>query len=180
MKNLTEVTLEMSSAENKDCCTYQGSRMDDRKIHRDGMCIIHLGTLFARCPRLQNFNGVNIGEFPMFPTSKRAKKTKEKTKENNPFSKWNAKMKPLFYEEYQRSGGQMDWKSWCSKRWFCKQPSITGRPEVTLNGFQIFPCADFNVSKFSLILILHKMLMTFENKFSLLNYKIFPIYQFSP
>ena len=129
MKNLTDVTMKMSSAEGskKDCCTYQGSKMDDRMLHRAGLCIIHLGTLFARCPRLQNFNGVDIGDFPMFPTSKRATKATKATKENNHFSKWNLKMKPLFYEEYQSSGGELDMKSWASKRWFSKQPNIPGQ-----------------------------------------------------
>ena len=99
MKNLTDITMEMAGSEaegsKKDCCSYQGSKMDDRRIHRAGLCIINLGTLFARCPRLQNFNGVDIGKFPMFPTPRR-KKTKE-TREINHFSNWNAKMKPLFY-----------------------------------------------------------------------------------
>jgi len=129
MKNLTDITMEMAGSEaegsKKDCCSYQGSKMDDRRIHRAGLCIINLGTLFARCPRLQNFNGVYIGDFPMFPTPRR-KKTKE-AKEINHFSNWNAKMKPLFYEEYLCSGGWLDKKTWCSKRWFCRQPSIPGQ-----------------------------------------------------
>ena len=73
MKNLTEVTMEMSKAEgaSKDCCSYQGSKMDDRRIHRTGLCIIHLATLFRNCPRLENFNGINIGSVPMVPSSLR-------------------------------------------------------------------------------------------------------------
>ena len=130
MKNLTEITMDMAGSEGskKDCCTYQGSRLDDRRIHRAGLCIINLGTLFARCPRLQNFNGVDIGQFPMFPTPLRKRKTAaastSATKEINHFSKWNGKMKPLFYKEYLSSGGRLDLKTWCSKRWFSKKPSV--------------------------------------------------------
>ena len=84
MKNLTEVTMELSKAEgvSKDCCSYQGSRMDDRRIHRAGLCIIHLATLFGRCPRLENFNGINIGSVPMSPTSLRKGKNCFKRKLN--------------------------------------------------------------------------------------------------
>ena len=92
--------------------------MDDRRIHRAGLCIIHLGTLFGRCPRLEKFNGINIGKFPMPATPVRAPK-------DNSFSKWNGKVKPLFYDEYLYSGGRQEIKEWSRKRWFSRQPSIT-------------------------------------------------------
>ena len=77
MKNLTEVTMEMSKAEvsGKDCCTYQGSKMSDRKIHRNGLWIINLGNLYGRCPWLENFNGINIGRYPMFSLTPRSTST---------------------------------------------------------------------------------------------------------
>ena len=127
MKNLTEVTMEMSKAEGsgKDCCTYQGSPMSDRKIHRVGLCIIHLGTLYGRCPRLENFNGINIGGFPLIPPAPSSTK-------GNHFSKWNKKMKHLFHEDYLWHGGRLEeTKAWASKRWFVKQPTI---PSLALIG----------------------------------------------
>ena len=126
MKNLTEVTIEMSKPEggSKDCCSYQGSRMDDRRIHRNGLCVINLGTLFGRCPRLENFNGINIGKIPMFPTSHQSTKDKDKGPVND-FGKWSRKLKPLFHEEYLRNGGRFkEMKPWASKRWFFRQPSV--------------------------------------------------------
>ena len=117
MKNLTEVTMEMSRSESPggDCCTYQGSKKNDRRIHRAGLCIIHLGTLYG-CPRLKNFNGINLGKFPLAPTYQ--------TPTEDLFSKWNGKVKQVFYQDYLRSGGQLGLKSWSRRRWFSSQPSI--------------------------------------------------------
>ena len=117
MKNLTEVTMDLVNSEGpQDCCSYQGSKMNDRKIHRAGLCIIHIGTLFGRCPRLNSFNGIKIGKFPMTPTSLPASK--------DSFTKWNRKVKLLFHKDYLLSGGHLDIKSWSRRRWFSRQPSI--------------------------------------------------------
>ena len=115
MKNLTTVSLDMSKAEDlsKDCCNYQGSKRDDRKIHRAGLCIIHLGTVFGHCPRLERFNGICIP--PVFSTPQRPGKQ---------FSIWNAQVKQLIYEDYLLSGGEMERRVWSRKRWFSKQPPV--------------------------------------------------------
>ena len=119
MKKITEVSLTLSEASgsSKDCCSYLKSRLDDRDLHRSGLCIIHLGTLFGRCPRLENFNGINIGRFPMPASPVRGPK-------DNSFSKWNGKVRPLFHNDYLRHGGRMEIKDWARKRWFSRQPSI--------------------------------------------------------
>ena len=124
MKNLTKITMDMARSEGSkgDCCSYQGSKTDDRKIHRAGLCIINLGTLFSRCPQLKNFNGINIGKFPM---SQMASTSQPATKD--PFVQWIGKLKPLFHKDYVRSGGHLDTKSWSRKRWFSRQPSITAQ-----------------------------------------------------
>ena len=110
MKKLTEVSLEMSAAteDSGDCCSYQGSRLDDRRLHRTGLCILHLGALHGHCPRLEKFNGIHIGQFSKLQR----------------FPKWNAAVKKLFYKDYVNSGGTKELKDWSRKRWFCRQPPV--------------------------------------------------------
>ena len=112
MKNLKEITLDMSEAvgTSKDCCSYQGSKLYDRELHRVGLCILHLGALYDHCPSLLKFNGIKIG-------------SKTWTKES---PKWKYKMKEIgnrVYKEYVKSGGKMEIKEWRKKRGFSKQPS---------------------------------------------------------
>jgi len=110
MKKLTEVRLEMSetTGDSGDCCSYQGSRLDDRRLHRTGLCILHLGALHGHCPRLEKFNGIHIGQFSKLQR----------------FPKWNAAVKKLFYNDYVNSGGTKELKDWSRKRWFCRQPPV--------------------------------------------------------
>ena len=93
--------------ETGNCCTFQKSKSDDRILHRSGLCIIHLGSLYRNCPNLQTFDGIEIGKF---------------SQERLSFPKWNAKVKKLFYEEYLKAGGNKELKSWSSSRWFSKKP----------------------------------------------------------
>ena len=110
MEKLTEVRLEMSetTGDSGDCCSYQGSRLDDRSLHRTGLCILHLGALHGHCPSLNIFNGIQIGQIS----------------QSLKFSKWNAAVKKLFYEDYVSSGGEKELKEWSSKRWFSRQPPV--------------------------------------------------------
>lgn len=91
------------------CCTYQKSKSGDRKIHRLGLCIIHLGSLYGNCPRLERFGGIEIGKI---------------SQEKLSFPKWNAKVKKLFHEDYVKAGGEKELKSWSSSRWFSKRPVV--------------------------------------------------------
>ena len=110
MKKITEVSLTLSEASgsSKDCCSYLKSRLDDRELHRSGLCIIHLGALYGNCQNLQKFNGVELGQVD----------------QGLEFPKWNAKVKKLFYKDYVNEGGMMEFKVWGSKRWFSKQPKL--------------------------------------------------------
>ena len=110
MKNLKEVTLKMTevTGPSGECCTYQGSRRDDRKIHRAGLCILNIGALYGFCDNLQRYNGIYIGDI-----SKSLK-----------FPQWSAKVKKLFYAEYVRAGGQKELRDWARRRWFSKQPPV--------------------------------------------------------
>ena len=96
MKKITEVSLTLSEASgsSKDCCSYLKSRLDDRELHRSGLCIIHLGALYGNCQNLQKFNGVGLGQVD----------------QELEFPKWNAKMKKLFYKDYVNKGGMMEFK----------------------------------------------------------------------
>jgi len=110
MKKLRDVRLEMTGpGDSGNCCTYQKSKADDRNLHRSGLCIVHLGSLYRNCPDLQTFDGVEIGKI---------------SQERLSFPKWNAKVKKLFYEEYVKAGGDKELKSWSSSRWFSKKPVV--------------------------------------------------------
>ena len=122
MKNLKEVTLEfrerlITTSHGQVRCHHSKNKPEDRKLHRDGMCIVHLGTLHGHCPNLARFNGVELGGM------------------SKSFSQWNNKMKELFYEDYINQGGEMDFKAWSVARWFkkpCKVPSVYGRNRLPI------------------------------------------------
>ena len=110
MKKITKVSLTLSEASgsSKDCCSYLKSRLDDRELHRSGLCIIHLGALYGNCQNLQKFNGVELGQVD----------------QGLEFPKWNAKVKKLFFKDYVNKGGMMEFKVWGRKRWFSKRPQL--------------------------------------------------------
>jgi len=114
MKNLREVVLEMAGPEDSgDCCslTNHKTRLDDRKMHRTGLCIIHVGSLYKNCPKIQTFDGVEIGQISQRKLT---------------FPKWNSKLRKIFYEDYTKKGGGKDFPSWSKSRWFSRMPSVSG------------------------------------------------------
>ena len=107
-----EVDLEMAAPDsNGDCCSFNKSKLDDRKIHRTGLCIIHMGSLYSNCPKIEIFDGINLGK---------------NSQENLNFRQWNTKLRKLFYEDYVKKGGTKEFKGWKSSRWFSKMPTVTG------------------------------------------------------
>ena len=105
MKNLRQVTLELREP-GESCCSFPKSRKTDRDLHRLGLCIIHLGALHGHCPNLVKFNGIKLEGM------------------NKTFTQWNTKVKKLFFEDYIRRGGQLEFKAWAGTRWFKKQPQV--------------------------------------------------------
>ena len=109
MKSLKEVTLKLTEGGER-CCSYPGSRGDDRKIHRVGRCIVDLASVHGNCPSLLNFNGLAIGNIP----------------QSLEFSKWSGKVKTIAYKDYVSSGGEKKMRKWAGTRWFNKKPVIPG------------------------------------------------------
>ena len=108
-----EVVLDLPGAgPNGNCCSYPKSKFDDRKSHRFGLCLVHIGSLYRTCPNIQIYDGIDIGKV---------------SQEKNTFPKWNAKVKKLFYDDYVKNGGEEGMKSWGKDRWFTRRPAI---PEV--------------------------------------------------
>jgi len=108
MPKLEEVIL----THPESTCTYYRSPATDRHLHREGLCGVRLASVFQRCPNIQTFAGINIGHVTMEQT----------------FTKWNNRVRKLFYEAYVTKGGMKDFKSWCKTkgggRWFAKQEEI--------------------------------------------------------
>ena len=101
MKKLKKVTLRLPV----DVCSYPRSRISDRQLHRNGLCVVHLGALHGSCPQLTVFNGLQLGSMA---TS---------------FSQWNSKISKIFYDQYILLGGEMEFKTWAKRRWFKKKPA---------------------------------------------------------
>ena len=108
MENLREVVVKPKS-KSGSVCTFWKSKVDDRDMHRAGLCCVNIGSMFQKCPKLVRFMDVEVASVMI---------------KNQKFTVWNAKMKRLFYEFYTKSGGSMEFKTWCKRRWFSKQPSI--------------------------------------------------------
>ena len=108
MPQLEEVIL----THPESTCSYYRSPAMDRHLHREGLCGVRLASVFQRCPSIQTFAGINIGHVSMEHT----------------FTKWNNRVRKLFYEDYVTKGGMKDFKSWCKTkgggRWFAKQEEI--------------------------------------------------------
>ena len=105
-----------------DCCNFYKSKADDRKLHRAGLCVVNIGSVFENCPKLQKFMGIDL-------TSIKDKRSKDELT----FSKWNFRMKRLFYDHYTQQGGTKEFKQWSKSRWFNKKPIIpekTGRARI--------------------------------------------------
>jgi len=108
MENLKEVVVKPRS-KSGSVCTYWHSRVDDRDMHRVGLCCVNIGSMYKTCPMVIRFMEVDL-ESMMCKSMK--------------FSKWNAKVKKKFYDVYRKSGGTMELQTWCKKRWFSKPPSV--------------------------------------------------------
>ena len=124
MKNLQELELKMPAAviADGDCCSYYKSKVDDRKMHRTGLCVVHIGSVFDNCPKLQKFMGIDLDSIKG-----------KKAKEEMTFNKWNFRMKRLFFDHYTKEGGTKEFKAWTKSRWFNKKPVIpekTGRARI--------------------------------------------------
>jgi len=117
MKNLQEldIKLDVANVPNVDCCSYFRSKADDRKSHRPGLCVVNIGTIFENCPKLEKFMGVDLKGV----VDKKSKKDKDMT-----FSKWNMRVKKLFYEDYVKQGGKLELKKWSKARWLTKRPIV--------------------------------------------------------
>lgn len=107
MKSLKEVTLKLSEGGER-CCSFLRSRMDDRKIHRAGRCIVDITSVYRNCPSLLNFNGLDIGHIS----------------QSLEFNKWINRVKNIAYQDYLSSGGEKEMKKWAATRWFKKKPQI--------------------------------------------------------
>ena len=107
MENLREVIVKPKSKSGTSVCSFWKSKSDDRDMHRAGLCCVNIGSVFNTCPKLVRFMGVEVESVMT---------------KNRKFTVWNAKMKKAFYEIYTKSGGSLEFKTWCKRRWFAKQP----------------------------------------------------------
>jgi len=107
MENLREVIVKPKSKSGSSLCSFWKSKVDDRNMHRAGLCCVNIGSMISSCPKLVRFMGVEVESVMT---------------KNHKFTVWNAKMKKAFYEFYSKSGGSLEFKIWCKRRWFAKQP----------------------------------------------------------
>jgi len=102
MENLKVVEVKLDSSPNS--CTYWRSKLNDRTLHRDGLCCVNIGKMFNRCPNLEKFMGMEVE-----PITK------------TPFNKWSLALKKKFYEKYLHQGGTKEFKAWGRTRWFTRK-----------------------------------------------------------
>jgi len=103
MENLKVVEIKLDSFYSSSC-TYWGSKLDDRNLHRDGLCCVNIGTMFDKCPNLEKFMGMEVGSIP-----------------KTTFNKWSTVLKKKFYEKYLNQGGTKEFKAWGMTRWFTRR-----------------------------------------------------------
>jgi len=101
MENLKVVEVKLDSSPNS--CTYWRSKLNDRTLHRDGLCCVNVGKMFDRCPNLEKFMGIEVGSIP-----------------KTTFNKWSLVLKKKFYEKYLNQGGTKEFKAWARTRWFSR------------------------------------------------------------
>jgi len=107
MENLKVLEIKLDSSMLNSNCTYWRSKVDDRQLHRNGVCCVNIGTLFENCPKLEKFMGVDVGLI---------------TKDS--FKKWNSGLKKKFYQNYLNQGGNKEFKLWAKSRWFSRPVTI--------------------------------------------------------
>ena len=112
MENLREIDLNFREAthHDEDSCSYfeKKCKDDDRKIHRQGLCILNLAAAYDNCPKLEKFMGLQMSGVMGELT----------------FQKWNSRVKELLYAEYIKMGGELEMKQWCSTRWVSRKPIV--------------------------------------------------------
>ena len=104
MTALQEVVLK----HREPTCMYPRSALDDRVLHRSGLCGVSLASCFQNCPQLEVFAGVQIGS----------------SGQDESFLKWSKRLKAPFHSDYLAKGGMLDLKAWSKVRggrWFCRQ-----------------------------------------------------------
>ena len=143
MENLKEINLTFDKADsNEDCCTYFKSKIDDRKIHRQGLCVLNLAAAFENCPKLEKFMGIDLTSTFSQENEKKKKRKQEKEKDKPQeltFSRWSLRVKKLLYEEYTKQGGTMEMKHWSRSRWVSKKPVIPAHVGVQRVANALFP-----------------------------------------
>jgi len=102
MENLKVVEVKLDSSPNS--CSYWRCKLDDRNLHRDGLCCVNIGTMFDKCPNLEKFMGMEVGSIT-----------------KTTFNKWSFVLKKKFYEKYLYQGGTKEFKAWARTRWFSKK-----------------------------------------------------------
>ena len=93
--------------------------------------MVNIGTIFENCPKLEKFMGVDLKG-----VDKKSKKDQDMT-----FSKWNMRVKKLFYEDYVKQGGKLELKKWSKARWLTKRPmkpAEIGRERVVQQLQELF------------------------------------------
>ena len=107
MKSLKELSLDLPK-DGEMCCSYPRARLEDRKIHRAGRCIVDIASVHGNCPSLINFNGLDLAHIS----------------QDLEFREWSSKVKAICYKDYQKRGGQKEMKKWAGTRWFKKRPEV--------------------------------------------------------
>jgi len=113
MENLREVEVKLDSSQ-PNCCTYWKSKLDDRNLHRAGLCSVNIGALYENCPKIEKFMGVEVGSVP----------------QNMIFNKWNGRIKKKFHQFYLSQGGTKDFKAWSKTRWYSRRPAASRGPTI--------------------------------------------------
>lgn len=113
MENLKELELNMTASQEEggDCCSFFRAKVDDRKSHRPGLCIVNIGSVFENSPKLEKFMTFDLTSI-------------KKSDEDISFSKWNYRMKRMFFEDFTAQGGTLEFKEWSKLRWFSGRPSV--------------------------------------------------------
>ena len=78
--------------------------MDDRNLHRDGLCCMNIGIMFKMCPNIEKFMGLEVGSIT-----------------KTTFNKWSLALKKKFYQQYLNQGGTKEFKAWARNRWLTKK-----------------------------------------------------------
>ena len=83
-----------------ECCSYRRNRKFDRKMHIFGSCIIHIGSTYRTCPKLEKFDAV-----------------KTISQVGVSYEAWMKRLGKRFYKDYREKGGQEKFKRWFKSRW---------------------------------------------------------------